>query len=76
MSNPKFRLTTIELDEEQDVSSVSAAVSTSTLGVIRGFLGDVPWTVLSEAESAVTLPYAEALRLFRECGKLSGRDPR
>jgi hypothetical protein len=76
VSNPRFRLTSIALDEQQDVSEVTAAVSTPTLAVIREFLGDVPWTVLSESESAVTLPAGDMLRLFRACGKLSGLDPR
>ena len=76
MSNPKFRLASVAFDENEDVSAVTAAVSTSTLGVIREFLGDVPWTVLSETESAVTIPAPEVLRLFRACGKLPGTDPR
>ena len=76
MGNPKFRLTSIALDEQENVSAVTAAVSTSTLAVIREFLGDVGWTVLSESESSVTLPAPEMLELFRACGKLSGRDPR
>lgn len=76
MSNPRFRLTSVAFDEREDVSSVTAAAGTATLAVIREFLGDVPWTVLSEAESSVTLPAQDMLRLFRECGKLNGFDSR
>ena len=76
MSNPKFRLTSIVFDESEEVSAVTAAAGTSTLAVIREFLGNVPWTVVSESESSVTLPVAEMLKLFRACGSLPGTDPR
>lgn len=76
MPNPAFRLTSIALDENEDVSAVIAAASPSTLGVIRELIGDVSWSVVSETESAVTLPVADMRRLFRACGKLPGTDPR
>lgn len=69
-SDPLFRVSRV------DVSEVAAVVSTATLGVIRTFLGDIPWRVLSESESEITLPVLGALTLFRECGKLNGYDPR
>lgn len=76
MSTPMFRVSRVDFDKHEDVSEVSAVASTGTLGVIRGFLGDIPWRVLNEAESEITMPVQDALRLFRECGKLNGYDPR
>lgn len=74
--NTGFRISRITLDKDEEVSEVTAVTSTGTLEVIRGMLGDIPWTVLSETESEITLPVQDMLRLFRECGSLSGLDPR
>jgi hypothetical protein len=76
MADGQFRVTMIALDEDEEVSAVTAAVGTATLGVIRDFLPGINWTVLSEAESEIVMPVQDALRLFRECGKLNGLDPR
>lgn len=76
MANPKFRLASVAFDENEDVSSVTAVASASTLAVIREFLGDIGWTVLSESESSVTFPVSQALELFDATGKVNGLDPR
>jgi hypothetical protein len=74
MPNPLFRVATIAFDEDEEVASVTARASTGTLGVIRELLGDVPWTVVSEQESEITLPVKDALELFRKCGPLTTGD--
>lgn len=72
----RFRVTSIALDENEDVAAVTARAGTATLKVITDFLDDVSWTVVSEQESEITLPLPDLLKLFHECGGLSGLDPR
>lgn len=73
---PIFRITSIGLDEDQNVSGITAVASMATLAVVRDFLPDVSWTVLSEAENEFCMPVTELLSLFRACGGLNGFDPR
>lgn len=72
----RFRVTSIALDEGEDVSAVTARASTATLRVIGEFIDDISWTVIDESESEIVLPLPDLLKLFRDCGDLSGLDPR
>lgn len=63
-----FRIRSVEFDENEDVSAVTAVASTTVLGIVREMV-DVPeWTVLSETESQFRIPVQDALTLFDKAG--------
>jgi hypothetical protein len=78
MARLKFRLTCITLDEEEDPKDVAAVVDSDAYEVITGFLGKVTTTDTRRGgtEMAIVIPIANASKLFHECGKLNGLDPR
>ncbi len=78
MARLKFRATRISLNEEEDVSEVTALVDIDAYGLITDILGPVHTTVTARGgtEMTVTLPVADALTLWRACGSMNGLDPR
>jgi hypothetical protein len=74
----KFRVTRIDLDDDEYVSAVTAVIRDDTLGVVTQLIGEVD--VLSSArgntEMTVRLPAATVARLFNEVGQICGDDPR
>jgi hypothetical protein len=73
----RFRVTRIDLDEQENVQSVTVTAQPDTASMIRGMLGG-DMTVTSSGNAAVTieLPADDAMRLYRECGQMPGTDPR
>lgn len=78
MARLKFRVTGILLDEEEDVAVVAACVDNDAYEVITGILGEVNTmdTRRGGTEMAISLPVTDALKLFGECGRMNGHDPR
>lgn len=77
MAHLKFRVATIVLDEEEDVSSVTAVVDLDAHGLITDLLGSLDTTDVRRGgtEMTVTLPLADMLKLFHEIGRIPGDDP-
>jgi hypothetical protein len=65
------------MNEDEDVSAITAAARSDTLSVIKDILGDDPY-VLSYGRpgTEITLPAEGVVKLFRECGNMRGTDPR
>lgn len=78
MARLHFRLTSVTLDEEEDPKEVTAIVDKEAFQVIASVLGHVHTIRTSRGgtEMTVALPVDEASKLFRECGGMSGLDPR
>ncbi len=78
MAKLKFRVTTIALDDEEDVASVTAIVRDDAYQVLTGILGWEPATATARGgtEMTVELSAADMMTLLRECGSISSYDPR
>jgi|SRR6516165_2602114 hypothetical protein len=78
MARLKFRLTTIALDEEEDVREVTAVVRDDTYRLITSLVGDVQTisTARGGTELTIALPLDVMLKLFHEVGTIPGNDPR
>jgi hypothetical protein len=73
-----FRLTNVALDEEEEPQGVTAVVDEGAYEVIAGILGEVNMTDRRRGgtEITVALPINDVRKLFHECGKINGLDPR
>jgi hypothetical protein len=78
MAKLQFRISNIRFDEEEDVAELTAVVRDDAYEVITGILGDVNTLDTSRGgtEMTITLPVGDAMKLYRECGKMTGLDPR
>lgn len=78
MARLQFRITSIALNDEEDVSEVTAVVRDDAYEVIKGILGDVTTTATARGgtEMTIVLPIIDAADLFRACGQMNGLDPR
>ena len=78
MARLKFRLTCVTLDKEEDPSDVAAVVDKDAYEVITEILGKVTTHDIRRGgtEMAISLPINDASKLFHECGKINGLDPR
>lgn len=76
MARLRFRITTIALDEEEDVSEVTAVVDGDTHRLISEVLDSVTTTDTRRGgtETTIVLPVSDALELFDWCGKRNGLD--
>lgn len=72
----RFRVTSIALDEQENVAAVTARAGSATLRVIAEFIDGLSWQVIDERESEIVLPLPGLLKLFHDCGGLNGLDPR
>jgi hypothetical protein len=72
MIKNSFRITSIELDEDEEVLAVTAAASDAALSVITEMLGTAPQV----SGGAVTLPVSSMATLHAATGKITGHDPR
>jgi hypothetical protein len=70
----KFRIATVTMNDEEDVSSVTAVAAPATLRVIQRLIGEIPFTVLGEQEMQVTLGVPAIRELHAACGKFCGND--
>lgn len=78
MAHLRFRITSIALDEDEDVSSVTAVVRDDAHDLMLGILGRVATSDVKRGgtEMTVTLPLADMRKLFSEIGRIPGDDPR
>jgi hypothetical protein len=78
MAQLHFRITDIALDEEEDVTALTAVVDRGIFEVITGILPKVTTTDERRGgtEMVITLPIADAQKVWRECGRMTGADPR
>lgn len=78
MARLKFRITNIALDEEEDVSGITAIVRDDAYEVITDLIGPVDTTAAARGgtEITITLPLAKTTALFRRCGEAFGSDLR
>jgi len=77
MARLNFRLTSIALDEEENVREVTAVVSTLAHETITALLGETPATITrgGDGDMTIGLPIAAARDLFTQAGKTSGTSP-
>lgn len=78
MARLQFRLTTIALNEEEDVREVTAVVRDDTYRLITSLVGDVQTISNGRGgtELTIALPLDVMLKLFHEAGAIPGDDPR
>jgi hypothetical protein len=78
MAKLQCRVTNICFDEEEEVAELTAVVRDDAYEVVTGILGDVNTVDTSRGgtEMTITLPVGDAMRLYDECGKMTGLDPR
>jgi len=79
MARLNFRLTSIALNDEEEVSAVTAIVRPPTRDLIVDLIGPdaAEFTPAANGfELMVTLPARSMHELFSKAGKLSGTDPR
>lgn len=78
MAKLRFRITSIALDEDEEVSGITAVVRDDTHQVITGMVGAVDTSNVTRGgtEMTITMPVAQMSGLLRQCGKTTGEDPR
>lgn len=78
MARLKFRITNIALDEEEDVSGITAVVRDDAYQVITDMVGPVETTAAARGGTEITiaLPIATVRDLFQKVGEINGLDPR
>ena len=76
MARLRFRISTIVLDEEEEVCSITAVVRDDTLAVIGKLIGEPPvlHTSRGGTELTIVMPVGDVIRLFHACGKTVGPD--
>ncbi|WP_157254819.1 hypothetical protein [Nonomuraea typhae] len=77
MEHRRFRIVTVALDDKEEVREITAIVRSDTHKVITELVGDVAAVPRGSdgAELTVALPVETAIKLFRTCGQMTGRDP-
>lgn len=78
MARLKFRISSIALDEEEDVSGITAVVRDDAYRIITDMVGPVETTAAARSGTEITivLPLSATRELFSRCGELNGLDPR
>jgi hypothetical protein len=78
MSKTQFRVTNIALDDEEEVSGVTAIVRDDAYGVMTSILGRETATATARGgtEMTVNLSVADMATLYGECGRMNDFDPR
>lgn len=76
MTGRKFRVTNITLDEEEDVTGMTALADGDAYSLITSILGEVETTSTGrDGEATVVLPVAGAVKLLRACEKAHDNKP-
>ncbi|MCU1656141.1 MAG: hypothetical protein JWO57_797 [Pseudonocardiales bacterium] len=78
MAKLQFRITNIRFDDEEEVAELTAVVRDDAYTVITGIVGEVNTLNATRGgtEMTIALPADNAMRLYGECGQMTGLDPR